>query len=85
MSLAGLHRLEIIYVRLVVDLGDLEGRESRNRGLAGKRHCRRGGPREGERRASGGHCEEMLYWRKTTILKQAEQMQFDLRKADRAC
>ena len=44
------------YVRLVVDLGDLEGRESRNRGLAGKRHSRRGSPREGERRASGGHC-----------------------------
>ena len=49
------------YVRLVVDLGDLEGRKSRNRGLAGKGHCRRGSPREGERRASGGHCEEMLY------------------------
>ena len=52
MSLARLSCLEIIYVRLVVDLGDLEGRESSNRGLAGKRHCGRGSPREGERRAS---------------------------------
>lgn len=47
-----------IYVRLVVDLGDLEGRESRDRGLAGERHCGRGSPREGKRRASGGHCEK---------------------------
>jgi hypothetical protein len=87
MSVIGACRIDVFrgnYVRLVVDLGDLEGRKSRNRGLAGERHCRRGGPREGERRAGGGHCGK-CYTGKITILKQAERMQFNLRKADRAC